>query len=1179
MSENVSDRDFIGLKLQSSFLGHEDLINDVVWSFDGCLLASSSQDRTIKIWDISTGKLQTSLENKGRSGSLKSVAWAVDGRTLIAGTTTKSLRSWDLKTNKASSHQGHSAAINCVVFSSDGRRRASASSDKTIRVCDASSGKLYLTLKEHSGEVLSVTFSQDSQLIASGSTDKTVRLWSTKNEKSLRTFHGHTGEVLSVAFSPNQQILASASQDCTVRIWDHKKKRLLNVLEGHTDAVTCVSFSSDGRILASKSADGTIRFWRCDTWDLVKKITESALQGWQSNLAFHPQEPILATLDQNSYAVRLWKLDIEAILNKPSEVPSVRYTNAKAVLLGNTGVGKSGLGLVLTGQAFEKTDSTHGRYVWTLDNYEFKADDHTEIREILLWDLAGQPNYRLIHQLHLNEVAVALIVLDARSDIDPFAGVHYWNRALTEAQRLQGDSVLPLKKFLVAARVDRGSIDASSQKINALVRDLGFDGYFATSAREGWNIPELAEAIRQSIDWNAMPSVNSTELFQSIKNFLIGEKKEGRLLSSAEDLYRAFLQAKPTSLATEDLRPQFETCIGRVESQGLIRRLNFGNLILLQPELLDAYAAALVMAAKDEPDGLGCIAETRASTGDFRMSGDERIPDKKQEKLLLIATIEDLLHHEIALRGSSEDGEYLVFPSQFTRELPSVSDPQGKAVTFEFDGAIQNVYSRLVVRLSHSGLFKKRDMWKNAAIFTTHSGSSCGMLLHQIEDGRAELTLFFDESTSEEMRFQFEEYVNTYLQRQVSLESFRRKRIFVCLECSTPVTEQQVKMRRERGFDWIRCNVCDFKVSLLDREARLTNPHLSSDAEASNGNVDAATLAVAEIDQAADTKRDRETAASVLQGKIVTQDFDVFLCCNDEDKATVRKIGEKLKEAGLLPWLDEWELRPGIPWQRLLEQQITRIKSVAVFVGSENLGPWENQELETFLREFAGGRKPVIPVILPDALKQPKLPIFLKGRNWIDLRDQDSDPMDQLLWGITGKRGLHRDIRTGDGNIAKLENNLYLGELRAKDEQIQIHRQHNADIKEITKLFAGNRIMASEVNQTFNGPVGNVAGTNQGKQQAILNNYAPENRRTLAEAAEEIQKLLEQLSASYPNPTPIEQMTVATKAVEEIEKDPKLKGQVVAALKAGGKTALQELVKHPAITILLAALDAWDKKS
>src|SRR5262249_40394024 len=137
----------------------------------------------------------------------------------------------------------------------------------------------------------------------------------------------------------------------------------------------------------------------------------------------------------------------------------------------------------------------------------------------------------------------------------------------------------PLKKFLVAARIDRGGKSASPERIESLVRELGFDGYFVTSAKEEKGITELAEAIKQTIDCSALPKVTSNDLFQQIKAFLISEKQAGRLLSTAEDLYRTFLKSDGAPPETADLRAQFETCIGRVESRDLIRRLSFGNLV------------------------------------------------------------------------------------------------------------------------------------------------------------------------------------------------------------------------------------------------------------------------------------------------------------------------------------------------------------------------------------------------------------------------------------------------------------------------------------------------------------------------------------------------------------------------------------------------------------------------
>ena len=109
-------------------------------------------------------------------------------------------------------------------------------------------------------------------------------------------------------------------------------------------------------------------------------------------------------------------------------------------------------------------------------------------------------------------------------------------------------------------------------------------------------------------------------------------------------------------------------------------------------------------------------------------------------------------------------------------------------------------------------------------------------------------------------------------------------------------------------------------------------------------------------------------------------------------------------DQGIVPWLDEWELRPGVPWQRLLEEQIAKIKSAAVFVGREGIGPWQRQELDGFLREFATRNCPVIPVLLPGAPVQPSLPRFLMGMTWVDFRVSQPDPLARLIWGITGKR-------------------------------------------------------------------------------------------------------------------------------------------------------------------------------
>ena len=143
---------------------------------------------------------------------------------------------------------------------------------------------------------------------------------------------------------------------------------------------------------------------------------------------------------------------------------------------------------------------------------------------------------------------------------------------------------------------------------------------------------------------------------------------------------------------------------------------------------------------------------------------------------------------------------------------------------------------------------------------------------------------------------------------------------------------------------------------------------------------------------------------SVIEKKRAKGKFDVFLCHNSEDKVAVRRIAKQLLEQGILPWLDEWELQPGLPIEDALEKQITKIKSAAVFVGKSGRGPWQNVEIKAFLRQFVKRKCPVIPVILPDSTKTPRLPALLGGMTWVDFREDDPNPLAQLIWGATGER-------------------------------------------------------------------------------------------------------------------------------------------------------------------------------
>jgi len=134
-------------------------------------------------------------------------------------------------------------------------------------------------------------------------------------------------------------------------------------------------------------------------------------------------------------------------------------------------------------------------------------------------------------------------------------------------------------------------------------------------------------------------------------------------------------------------------------------------------------------------------------------------------------------------------------------------------------------------------------------------------------------------------------------------------------------------------------------------------------------------------------------------------EFHVFLSHKSSKKRTVRALGRALAKRGLRVWLDEEQIRPGVPWLDLLEQGIKDSASVAVCVAADGLGPWQDQEMHAALRLAVTRRLRVIPVLLPGAPEMPDLPMFLGNLGWVDLRGGlDRVGLDALVWGITGER-------------------------------------------------------------------------------------------------------------------------------------------------------------------------------
>ncbi len=294
-----------------ALVGHEDRVVGVAFSPDGQRLATTSWDKTVRLWSLSDPTSEP-IVLRGHEDRVVSVAFSPDGQRLATTSWDKTVRLWSLSdpTSEPTVLRGHEGEVYGVAFSPDGQLLATTSWDDTVRLWSLSDRAAEPTvLRGHEGEVYGVAFSPDGQLLATTSRDKTVRLWSLSDRTAeLKVLRGHEGDIWGVAFSPDGQVLATASQDKTVRLWPLSDRAVEpTVLRGHEGGVDGVAFSPDGQRLATASWDDTVRLWSLN--DLT--VEPEVLRGHESDVdgvAFSPDGQRLATASWDK-TVQLWSLN------------------------------------------------------------------------------------------------------------------------------------------------------------------------------------------------------------------------------------------------------------------------------------------------------------------------------------------------------------------------------------------------------------------------------------------------------------------------------------------------------------------------------------------------------------------------------------------------------------------------------------------------------------------------------------------------------------------------------------------------------------------------------------------------------------------------------------------------------------------------------------------------------
>ena len=198
--------------------------------------------------------------------------------------------------------------------------------------------------------------------LGSKGVDASIILWDLARGKLLHSMKGYH-EPGCVAFNPKGSSLAHGSGSRTIELWDVESGRLIKTLEGHTGGVGSVDFSPNIMLLASRSTHNRQVFlWRTDTFERVAKIEfdESGMD-WIMNsyLAFHPTLPWLAMVGWDSdnkdlpCIIHIFEIYLAVLLRQPAALP-ITYTSAKIVLVGDSGVGKTGLGWRLAHGEFKE---------------------------------------------------------------------------------------------------------------------------------------------------------------------------------------------------------------------------------------------------------------------------------------------------------------------------------------------------------------------------------------------------------------------------------------------------------------------------------------------------------------------------------------------------------------------------------------------------------------------------------------------------------------------------------------------------------------------------------------------------------------------------------------------------------------------------------------------------------
>lgn len=842
-----------------TLLEHNDRVHCVSMSADGTIVISGGDDRDVQVWTQGDDGPKTRYFG-GHTHYITGVAVSVDGRTAITASYDGRLKTWDLETNTeicAHKIMPNGDPITKIATTPDCRKVVVRTEELEgieyfaisrfaweeldefdelpsgfaccITVLDLASGDVIGDFNESQTTSKGVAVSFDGKLVAFGTRSNSIDVCDLEQDLRLSELDGHYGSVNDIVFIPDTRRLVSCSHDQTIRIWDYVNGKCLYVLEGHKSPVVGIQLIQNGRVLVSCGVDGTVITWNPSTGKRLQEFSDSETES--SDAALHEyldERTSFSVSSDGQYAVTASNDSRVRHITMPhqnSTFEEIYYTNAKVLMVGDSGVGKSALAIRLTQNKFETTLSSDAHWATQL-RLPHDEGDYLKDREIWLWDFAGQADYRLIHQLFMDETALAILVFNPQSE-NPIDGLSQWDRDLARAARRN------FGKLLVAGRCDRGGLMVSRNAVDTFAKQRSFANYVETSALTGEGCDTLRKEIVCSIDWDSIPWTASPRVFKLLKDQILQLRDEGVvLLRMAELKQQLEMRLLEEAFSIDELR----AVVGLLAGPGIVWKLNFGDVVLLQPEWLNRYAAALIRSVRAHAGEIGVIDEGRVLAGDLNYTMDvaRRNPSVEaevgkiemqrlgisDEAIVLRAMHQMLIDYGLCVREEMDGGSrQLIFPSYFKEELPTDPGHPQVLVKYQFEGHAEEIYATLVVQLWHTKAFEHGTLWKYAADFKSNTGARLGLKMARHDDKSPEISLYFDPEVQDDTKVTFIKYVHEHLLKRA--QHVVRLRTFICPNCGHPVrdTELAREILHAKGASAeIRCQQvdCDKRFSLWD---------------------------------------------------------------------------------------------------------------------------------------------------------------------------------------------------------------------------------------------------------------------------------------------------------------------------------------------------------------------------